>query len=96
MMHQWNPTDHLGRDAAGDLLAAFVLCGWEKLMPLAAAMEVADDLARRDPMKAQKLSGLLVRGEQMPPDLAAWVAQCRAARSNEQSQKGNDHDGQAR
>lgn len=65
------------RDAAGDLLAAFVLVGWEIVMPLQEAVETADFLAWDDPEKARRLSGSLVRGEPMPPDVAQWVSGLR-------------------
>lgn len=71
---EWINRDLRGfRTAEGDLLAAFILCGWEKLMPLEEATKVAEKLGAADPEKAKRLSGILVRGEKMPDDLREFV-----------------------
>lgn len=58
-----------------DLLSAFVLCGAESVMDTEEMQRVANHLATDDPAKAWRLSGHLARGEDMPPDIAEWVAQ---------------------
>lgn len=65
------------RDAAGDLLVAFIFAGWELFMPIREATEVADTLAWHDPDKAKELSGYLVRGEPMPPHIQSWIHSTR-------------------
>jgi hypothetical protein len=69
--------DAIPRTPADDLLAAFIMCGWDQFMPIEEAERVANELATADPEKAWKLSGQLVRGEDMPPDIASWVAENR-------------------
>lgn len=61
------------RTAADDLVAAFILCGWEKLGDLNEAMRVADRLAQNDLKKAWRLSGYLMRGEPLPEEIKVWV-----------------------
>lgn len=70
--------DTLPRDAGGDLLAAFILCGWEKLMPLGEAIEASDFLSWHDADKARRLSGSLVRGEAPPAEIVDWLKSVRA------------------
>lgn len=62
---------------ADDLLCAFILAGWETIMPLQEAVETADYLAWDDPIKAQRLGGTLVRGEPMPNDIQTWINSVR-------------------
>ena len=73
----FHPIGNLPRDAEGDLLAAFILCGGDRLMGEDEMMRVAATLSLADEKNAKRLSGVLVRGEDMPPDLAAWVRQNR-------------------
>ncbi len=77
MARQWEPLDGSKRSARDDLFAAFVMAGWERFMPLEEAERAADLLAASNAAKAWKLSGHLMRGEPMPPEIAEWVRSLR-------------------
>lgn len=62
-----------------DLLAAFIISGWEKMLPVEEAMRVTDLLVDADPFKAQKIGGYIARGEQVPDELAFWARNVRRA-----------------
>jgi hypothetical protein len=69
---QWSRIDLLDRAAGGDLLAAMIISGAERLMPLQEIIEVSDFLEWLDMDKARQLSGYIVRGEEHPADIKAW------------------------
>ena len=69
------------RDAEGDLLAALILSGGEMLLGTDGCLKLASEISERDPEAAKTISGHLVRGEEVPAEVAERAEGPRQRRS---------------
>jgi hypothetical protein len=85
---EWDTDDYQEsrgrRTAYGDLYAALAMTGGVDLLGHGECERIARHLASLDEAKAWRVSAHLVRGESMPPELAAWVRSAGRAVLKEQ------------